>query len=122
MNRTKSQGGADMQAKPIRNFIGALSLLAIVAMLAAIPASAQVTFSVTSLAQTVRTEGQAETAGTVAMTFTGPTGTTASGTSSITVTYATATVTRPGVVSGKIGGVACTVPPTGTAAPSPAGS
>jgi hypothetical protein len=99
-----------MQAKHVKNLIGALSLVAIVAMLAAIPASAQpITFSVTSLAQTVRTEGQAETAGTVALTFSGAASTTIVAGSSITVAYAGAPVTSAGVVSGKIGGVACNV-------------
>jgi hypothetical protein len=87
---------------------GLLALCAFV--LAAIPASAQpITFSVTSLAQTVRSEGQAETAGTVTLSFQGATGTQIVAGSSITASYAGAPVTSAGVVSGKISGVACNV-------------
>jgi hypothetical protein len=91
--------------------IAVTGLLALcVFVLAAIPASAQpITFSVTSLAQTVRTEGQAETAGTVALTFSGGASTTIVAGSSITVAYAGAPVTSAGVVSGRIGGVNCNV-------------
>jgi len=90
--------------------LGALSLVALVAMLAAIPASAQpITFSVTSLAQTVRTEGQAETAGTVTLSYSGTTSVTIVAGSSITVSYSGATVTSAGVVSGKITSTTCNV-------------
>jgi len=85
--------------------------------LAAIPASAQpITFSVTSLAQTVRSEGQAETAGTVTLTFSGTSSVTIVAGSSITVSYAGAPVTSAGVVSGRITSTNCNVSSSSTTA------
>jgi len=87
---------------------GFLALCAFV--LAAIPASAQpITFSVTSLAETARSEGQAETAGTVTLSYSGTAPATIVAGSSITVSYAGATVTSPGVVSGRITSIYCNV-------------
>jgi len=95
-----------MQAKRTKNLVNALLLVAVVAIIAAVPAAAQVSFNVTSSAQTVRTEGQTETAGSVNMNW--ASGTAISSGSSITLTYATATVlANSPYVTAKIGGTTC---------------
>jgi len=74
---------------------------------------------VTSLAQTVRTEGQAETAGTVTLSYSGTANATIVAGSSITVSYSGATVTSPGVVSGKITNTYCNVASSSSATSAP---
>jgi len=82
------------------------SFVVLCALALAIPAAAQVSFNVTSSAQTVRTEGQTETAGSVNMNW--ASGTAISAGSSITLTYATATVLpNSPYVTAKIGGATC---------------
>jgi hypothetical protein len=117
MNCFQFQGGAKMQENRTKYLVRAFLLVAVVAVLAAAPASAQVSFNVTSSAQTVRTEGQTETAGSVNMTLASGAGGTITAGSSITLTYATATVlANSPYVTAKIGGTACVPAQQGTVA------
>ena len=78
--------------------------------------TAQVSFNVTSSAQTARTEGQTEAVGSIYLSWAA--GTAMSPGSSITFAYASAPVTSPGVVTARLGGGAiCTV----AVAPAPSG-